>query len=172
MRPLYPHCTPMILPFFMANSIRETMFCRAKGKLPRRSVRPATLATEKKVPEESSRSWSGKLADLAAPIFDSLIHLWIYLSIVFWYWPYLHQLCIYVLIYLSISIYPLMHAFICLFRYMSVYLSIYLSIYRIFLFFHSCIHVSVYLSMYSFILKQERSVWVESLQPGEQQNSW
>ena len=148
MRPLYPHCTPMILP------PRASCHADPWGLPP------------------WPRQRSGKLADLAAPIFDSLIHLWIYLSIVFWYWPYLHQLCIYVLIYLSISIYPLMHAFICLFRYMSVYLSIYLSIYRIFLFFHSCIHVSVYLSMYSFILKQERSVWVESLQPGEQQNSW
>lgn len=32
------------------------MFCRAKGKLPLRSVRPATLATAKKVPELSSKS--------------------------------------------------------------------------------------------------------------------
>lgn len=32
------------------------MFCRANGKLPRLSVSPATLATAKKVPEESSRS--------------------------------------------------------------------------------------------------------------------
>ena len=51
------------MPPLMANSIRETMFCRAKGKLPRRSVRPATFATAKKVPEESRKS-SGGLAML------------------------------------------------------------------------------------------------------------
>ena len=35
---------------------RGTMFCRAKGKLPRLSVNPATFATAKKVPDESSKS--------------------------------------------------------------------------------------------------------------------
>ena len=35
---------------------RGTMFCRAKGKLPRLSVNPATFATANKVPDESSKS--------------------------------------------------------------------------------------------------------------------
>jgi hypothetical protein len=38
------------------------MFCRAKGKLPRLSVNPATLATAKKVPDESSKSLEAVMA--------------------------------------------------------------------------------------------------------------
>lgn len=44
-------------PAIMASaSARYAMFWRASGRLPRLSVSPATFATAKKVPEESSRS--------------------------------------------------------------------------------------------------------------------